>query len=265
MIVCNRCKLPKSIGEFHPSHLKICLYRCISCHRDYATSRRHADLKRGVKSKRRRDELNAIVCASKLGACADCHNLFRPEQLDFDHVHGVKRFRLSIAYRKASSQAALKRELDKCDLVCANCHRDRTQSRLGDVRINESDVIIPESIKSDKHGEWYKLNRARVMARMKKRRLGTAEFIRSLKHNKLCVDCETQHPYWRLDFDHRDGKTINVSLIASRKHWGKERILEEVAKCELVCANCHRLRTTSRGQHLTNISGSHTTLEYASV
>ena len=48
-----------------------------------------------------------------------------------------------------------------------------------------------------------------------------------------------------MDFDHvRGEKVANVSSIWSRKSW--EAVLEEVAKCEVVCANCHRLRTWSR-------------------
>jgi hypothetical protein len=166
--------------------------------------------------------------------------------MDFDHVRGKKKFSLSKS-RNASSKMSIRREISKCDLVCANCHRDRTQRRLGDVRSDPELVLIPESVPSA--GQWDESDRTRVRIRVrvrvlrKKRRLETSEFIRSLKHEKICSDCNLSHPYWRLDFDHRDSKTVNVSLIASRKHWGKERILEEVAKCDLVCANCHRLRT----------------------
>lgn len=60
-----------------------------------------------------------------------------------------------------------------------------------------------------------------------------------------CVDCGEGDPVV-LDFDHVRGvKVANVSALAFRlKRW--ETILEEIAKCEVVCANCHRRRTAER-------------------
>lgn len=47
-----------------------------------------------------------------------------------------------------------------------------------------------------------------------------------------------------MDFDHRDphDKTANLSA-AWAGGWTRERVLEEAAKCDVVCANCHRIRT----------------------
>jgi hypothetical protein len=49
-----------------------------------------------------------------------------------------------------------------------------------------------------------------------------------------------------MDFDHRDAaaKSESVSRMIGRA--GTERILAEVAKCDIVCANCHRARTERR-------------------
>jgi len=52
-----------------------------------------------------------------------------------------------------------------------------------------------------------------------------------------------------MDFDHRDpaGKLTKMSRLV----WGKrERMMEELKKCDLVCAVCHRIRTFTRGLHL---------------
>ena len=47
-----------------------------------------------------------------------------------------------------------------------------------------------------------------------------------------------------LDFDHvRDKKTLNVPRMAAARTYGWERIQQEIAKCEVRCANCHRKRT----------------------
>lgn len=57
-----------------------------------------------------------------------------------------------------------------------------------------------------------------------------------------CVDCGESDPVV-LEFDHvRGTKVANVSTLALRlKRW--DTILEEIAKCDVVCANCHRRRT----------------------
>lgn len=70
------------------------------------------------------------------------------------------------------------------------------------------------------------------------------ERFRELK-NKPCMDCGISYPPCVMDFDHRDpstkkravGSFVNSSLAA---------LQEEIAKCDLVCANCHRLRTQLR-------------------
>lgn len=70
------------------------------------------------------------------------------------------------------------------------------------------------------------------------------QFIRDLK-NKPCMDCGKKYPPEVMEFDHRDGSE-KVFEIASATRLGRFRILEEAAKCDLVCANCHRLRTLFR-------------------
>ena len=59
------------------------------------------------------------------------------------------------------------------------------------------------------------------------------------------MDCGGSFPPVCMDFDHRDGST-KVNSIA---HWSLSDLpglMAEVAKCDLVCANCHRLRTEAR-------------------
>jgi hypothetical protein len=50
-----------------------------------------------------------------------------------------------------------------------------------------------------------------------------------------------------LDFDHLPG-TLKVRDIKSGQQLGWEALLAEVAKCEAVCANCHRIRTVDRAR-----------------
>lgn len=65
-----------------------------------------------------------------------------------------------------------------------------------------------------------------------------------------CKDCGNKFPPCAMDFDHvRGTKLIDVAAAVSRG-WAEKRILEEIAKCEIVCANCHRIRTYGAGGRL---------------
>jgi hypothetical protein len=48
--------------------------------------------------------------------------------MDFDHIHGEKTGNISAMSRKKGI-LQLQEELSKCELVCANCHRERTWKR----------------------------------------------------------------------------------------------------------------------------------------
>lgn len=59
-----------------------------------------------------------------------------------------------------------------------------------------------------------------------------------------CHDCGNRYPPECMDFDHvRGDKLFGVS---TRRNDSWKRILAEMAKCDLVCANCHRIRTRDR-------------------
>ena len=59
-----------------------------------------------------------------------------------------------------------------------------------------------------------------------------------------CLDCHHSFPPECMDFDHRDPtqKTRAVSAMVATVQ-AKATILAEIAKCDLICANCHRIRT----------------------
>jgi hypothetical protein len=67
-----------------------------------------------------------------------------------------------------------------------------------------------------------------------------------MKRGEPCADCgQVFHPA-AMHWDHTGtDKLINISR-AVNNGWSRERILLELAKCELVCANCHSVRTYTR-------------------
>lgn len=71
------------------------------------------------------------------------------------------------------------------------------------------------------------------------------KLVIELKTGKPCLDCKEVFPHYMMDFDHVKGEKLgNVEVIA--REGDIDRLLEEVAKCDLICANCHRHRTWMR-------------------
>lgn len=77
-----------------------------------------------VISQRRLDRGREVIRGAKNRPCADCNSTYPPYVMDFDHVRGVKEF--TIGQHTNTSPAVLLHEIAKCDVVCANCHRERT-------------------------------------------------------------------------------------------------------------------------------------------
>lgn len=68
------------------------------------------------------------------------------------------------------------------------------------------------------------------------------QFLYDYLSNNPCVDCGEDNPIL-LEFDHRDPSTKSFNL-ASGKSFAFDKILKEIDKCDVVCANCHRKRTS---------------------
>lgn len=71
--------------------------------------------------------------------------------------------------------------------------------------------------------------------------------VRELKDGQPCMDCRERFPFYVLDYDHRPGEVKRFEIgKAVRGSYKWETILAEIAKCDLICANCHRKRTWHR-------------------
>lgn len=91
--------------------------------------------------KKKKDQVRAFVVAHKSKPCADCGHSYPPYVMDFDHVRGQKKFELSQFYvRLYTPRAELLEEIAKCDVVCANCHRERTWRHRYGAELTERDV-----------------------------------------------------------------------------------------------------------------------------
>ena len=126
-----------------------------------------------------------------------------------------------------------------------NAYRSKCKQCEKALHSNWRKKTLPE--RREKHREWCKANPEKARANWnrgrEKKRQALKEWVWNLK-KAPCMDCgQTFHPVC-MDFDHRPDtdKIADVSVGVS-KRWSKEKLLVEIAKCDLVCSNCHRMRT----------------------
>lgn len=84
-------------------------------------SRFHAD----IRKKQIADEINKL----KSEPCVDCHRSYKPYVMQYDHINGDKELEISHMVSNGHTLANILAEIAKCELVCANCHAERTHNR----------------------------------------------------------------------------------------------------------------------------------------
>lgn len=90
--------------------------------------------------------------------------------------------------------------------------------------------------------------RERARIHRKGQRAAVDRAIRTAKA-RPCADCNVQYPYYVMHFDHVAGEKL-FNLGNARMSMAVGRVVAEMEKCEVVCANCHAERTHRRGQRL---------------
>ena len=171
--------------------------------------------------------------------CMDC-DIRDFTVLELDHRDPQKkRDDVSNLVRQALSWPSIAKEIAKCDVVCANCHRRRTARHFGWHKLlGMGKLVLPplpergtpayERIRSVRHD----------LARRHRNRSHVLAFLQQ----HPCTICGEDDPVV-LDFDHTRDKVRHVSDLISRGRWSK--LLAEIEKCRVLCANCHRRHTAA--------------------
>lgn len=152
--------------------------------------------------------------------------------MQFDHRDPeTKLFAITSGRAMLKSREKLLAEIAKCDIVCANCHALRTYGQL----LARKARLAPH--------EWAP-GKSRYIEEKRRRWQRNVRLLNDLR-DVPCADCGRRFPPYVMHFDHRDSATkrSHVTRLISR---GRNVILEEVAKCDIVCANCHSNRTYQR-------------------
>jgi len=98
----------------------------------------------------------------------------------------------------------------------------------------------------DAKRRWYDDHRDVYRDRNRRRRAELIQEVRLAKE-KPCADCGGAFPYYVMDFDHRDDETKLFEVSTGMLSFGRAKVLAEIAKCDVICANCHRIRSAIRG------------------
>jgi hypothetical protein len=93
--------------------------------------------------------------------------------------------------------------------------------------------------KAEYQKKWYEKNKKSHIKNVKANEAKVMEWYREYKKSLSCIKCGENHPAC-IQFHHRDPKQKNISVsLAPKKGWSVSRILTEINKCDVLCANCH--------------------------
>jgi len=131
---------------------------------------------------------------------------------------------------------------------CTICHTTKSISDFG-LNNNKSDklqayckscMLVIRRKHYDNNKQQYKTRNRKTIKRLK-------DIVINLKTSSSCKNCgiRYQDEPWLMEFDHlEDNKTAEISYLVKRG--SENKLLAEIAKCEIVCVLCHRRRTAKR-------------------
>jgi hypothetical protein len=160
--------------------------------------------------------------------------------LEFDHRDPASKYRdVSDMVQKGFAWRTIVREIAKCDAVCANCHRRRTATQFDWHKVGQRELALPLLPRRGTADYERIKSRRSTLARRHRNR--------SLIWNYLlvnpCVVCGEADPVV-LEFDHVSRKAYDIGWLIPASC--AARILAEVEKCRVLCANCHRRHTATQ-------------------
>ncbi len=151
--------------------------------------------------------------------CSQCGES-RPPALDFHHPN-KKDKSVSKMVNDGHSKDSIREEIDRCLVLCANCHR-KAHSKASNLSEASKEGAIDASELPEQSAR-------------KERR----EWLLSYKNESDgCQRCSVTDPHC-LDFHHENEKQMGIGEMVSFSYRLRE-IRDEIEKCVLLCANCHR-------------------------
>lgn len=128
---CTQCKVEQPIDNFTLSKMNYRNGKCKECRNKYFNQRYSCNEKHKINVKETRAKnVSLMLEYLSIHPCVDCGES-DPIVLEFDHVRGEKKWNISSRVYSASKWSTIEKEIEKCDVRCANCHRKQTAKRAG--------------------------------------------------------------------------------------------------------------------------------------
>jgi hypothetical protein len=239
---CFICKIEKDLSEFHKSNKNRkdpYMAYCKPCH-NYHSGKRLKERK--------------LIYIEKFGSkCNNCGESYHSSVYEFHHLYDKDYSWNQLCGRK---EETIEKELSKCIMLCANCHR---LQHLNGTHMPKEEIVSEQEINTADLKSCIKCNTLQPINNFFKRKNRKNPFttckkcfsiynIKRQRENKLkaiiyfnnkCNDCNQSYNQNIYDFHHLYDKDRDWSKLRLLK---EERIQQELSKCVMLCANCHRVR-----------------------
>ena len=131
--------------------------------------------------------------------------------------------------------------------LCARCAEWKTDAQFHNSRTGQFSYCRDCRRAYDR--QYYdERGRTARIARQRDRINKARAWMAGLKSGSPCTDCGETFPVWVMHWDHLPGfeKRDAISVMVTNRT--RAAVLDELKKCELVCANCHVMRTVRRAR-----------------
>lgn len=202
------------------------------------------------RTKIRRYQIKKFLVNYKGGKCEICGYIENIGALDFHHIDvNNKEFMISKIWKTTLSKTDILKEINKCMLLCSNCHKSEHNDYNNKIVIKEVDDYL-KNIRPLKNKMLITNCSICNKPTSKHRHCGTCE-IKFRKHaykknavsylGGKCKCCGWSGNMAAFEFHHINPNTKKTNLSAViLVHMSKEKASKELDKCELLCSNCHR-------------------------
>jgi len=236
----DRRKL-KTIPKVNDDGVKICTRCCkykiqnheyVHCKECRAKHKIHWN-RNGSNSNNRK--INFYINLKKGQKCIDC-GIDDYRLLEFDHIDPNMK---KNCVRRMSNIQDMKEEAEKCKVRCSRCHRIKTfKDRYIEI---DQDFLDnkPKSTDTSNYHKWRRM-KAKSIVENKRTEIGQCQ---------ICGWYDKNHPYC-FDFDHIDRIQKNECISRLCSTATLKKLIIELEKCRLLCANCHRLYTLTQMDYM---------------
>lgn len=198
-------------------------YWCKNCRNIYKQNNYSSNLEEGrIKNNNKRRKRIQWFWKLKEGVhCMDCNKVYEPYCMDYDHIYNGKIKAVSRMVLDNTSKEIILEEIKKCELVCLLCHNKRTHDRFNE-----------------------KLGKDRKYSSAVQRNIN---IINNFK-NHPCAICGKLRGLYNMQIDHINPST-KLYDVCRLKSFKIETLQDELDKCQVLCALCHRRKSIIEQQN----------------